>query len=79
MKKRKLVLDQLQVDSFDTAPRATTRGTVRAHGGDSVDICTWDTCHDSCGWSEIDCFTQGCRTDWVTCGANGSCCPAVCW
>jgi hypothetical protein len=79
MKKIRLALDTLQVESFDTAARSTARGTVRANSGDSVDICTWDTCYDSCGWSDIDCYTQGCRTDWVTCGDNGSCCPAVCW
>jgi hypothetical protein len=77
MKKRRLEIDTLTVESFDTSAPGTARGTVRAHGASEFP-CTWDTCLKSCGWSEIDCYTQGCRTDWNTCGQYGSCCPAIC-
>lgn len=79
MKKPKLQLsiDALEVDSFDTAAGAREGGTVRAHEATQFP-CTWDTCMHSCGWSEIDCRTQGCRTDFNTCGDFGSCCPAEC-
>jgi hypothetical protein len=78
MAKLKLDVDKLQVDSFETEKDGKrARGTVRANA-DTQFPCTWDTCYKSCGWSEIDCYTQGCRTDWQTCGAYGSCCPAIC-
>jgi len=77
MKKRKLEIDRLEVESFDTsAAGKVVRGTVQAHE-DTEFLC--DTLYHSCGWSEIECPTQGCRTDWETCGNFGSCCPAVCW
>ena len=80
MKKRKLEIDALAVESFATAAPPAPKGTVRAQELTPANPCfPQDTRYDSCGWSEIDCYTQGCRTDWVTCGANGSCCPAVCW
>jgi hypothetical protein len=81
MKKLKLDPDTLRVDSFDAeAMPDRPRGTVRARDEETEVFCTWE-CTDahSCGWSDIDCHTQDCRTDWVTCGGNGSCCPAVCW
>ncbi|HEV7589126.1 MAG TPA: hypothetical protein VGO40_13510 [Longimicrobium sp.] len=77
--KRKLQIDMLEVESFDTSGGgAAMRGTVRAHELTEVP-CLQDTNYQSCGWSDIDCYTEGCRTDWNTCGAYGSCCPAVCW
>jgi len=78
MAKLKLDLDALEVESFgtDTADRA--RGTVHGNSTISELPCTLDTCHHSCGWSEIDCWTQGCRTDFDTCHDFGSCCPAIC-
>jgi hypothetical protein len=78
MKKLKLDVETLAVESFDpeSAPVAP-RGTVKAQSEDTDFLC--GTNFHSCGWSEIDCHTQGCRTDWDTCGNFGSCCPAVCW
>ncbi|HKP75218.1 MAG TPA: hypothetical protein VJT67_06710 [Longimicrobiaceae bacterium] len=77
MMKRKLEIDALEVESFDTsAPGGPVRGTVLAHS-DTAFLC--DTQAHSCGWSDVDCPTQGCRTDFETCGDFGSCCPAVCW
>jgi len=54
MHKRKLNLDGLIVESFDTAGSGTsTRGTVRAHSGFSVGpftcvVNTCDSCYDTC-------------------------------
>ncbi|HEX6751058.1 MAG TPA: hypothetical protein VF092_27460 [Longimicrobium sp.] len=79
MKKRKLALDTLRVESFSTAGPRAPRGTVRAQELTPANPCfPQDTLYDSCGWSEIDCYTQGCRTDFQTCGQFGSCCPAIC-
>ena len=77
MKRRKLEIDALEVESFDTsAEGGPPRGTVRAHA-DTEFLC--DTWQHSCGWSDVECPTQGCRTDFETCGDFGSCCPAICW
>ncbi|HEX2078674.1 MAG TPA: hypothetical protein VHG08_13220 [Longimicrobium sp.] len=78
MKKLKLDVDELAVESFDPECRVERpRGTVDAHE-DTEFLC--DTNYHSCGWSEnTNCYTQGCRTDFETCGDFGSCCPAVCW
>ena len=78
MAKLKLDVEKLEVESFDTA-KAGGRlgGTVHGHANSQFP-CTWNTCLKSCGWSEIDCYTQGCRTDFNTCGQFGSCCPAIC-
>jgi hypothetical protein len=77
MKKLKLDVDELAVESFDAESAAERpRGTVDAHE-DTEFLC--GTNLHSCGWSEIDCYTEGCRTDWNTCGAYGSCCPVACW
>lgn len=81
MKKLKLDIDELAVESFqsESGPERP-RGTVKAQSEDTEFLCTWEcTNQHSCGWSEVDCYTQGCRTDWWTCGQMGSCCPAVCW
>ena len=77
MRKRRLEIDRLAVESFDTAAAPAPRGTVKAHAASEFP-CTWDTCYKSCGWSDVDCHTQACRTDWETCGAFGSCCPVEC-
>lgn len=70
MKKLKLELDDLQVESFQTARAEPRRGTVRGNipptwnCTDYVD-CTWDF---------------GCETEVVSC--NGSCngsCADTCW
>ena len=78
MRKLRLDVDALAVESFDTDAREGRRGgTVRGREGSEFP-CTFGTCYQSCGWSEIDCHTQGCRTDFDTCGQFGSCCPAIC-
>ena len=78
MARRKLEIDTLEVESFETAAPDRVRGTVRAHESFTEGSCFQCTNYNSCGWSEIDCYTEGCRTDWNTCGAYGSCCPAIC-
>ena len=77
MAKLKLNVDALEVESFETAERDRTRGTVQANEASQFP-CTFGTCFHSCGWSEVQCPTQGCRTDFNTCGDFGSCCPAEC-
>lgn len=81
MKKLKLNVDALAVESFDAeSGQERPRGTVEARSEDTQFLCTYEcTNAHSCGWSDINCHTQGCRTDWETCGEFGSCCPAVCW
>lgn len=79
MKKLTLDVDALAVESFSPEnAEERPRGTVKARQ-DTEFFCTWE-CTDahSCGWSDIDCYTQGCRTDFWTCGQMGSCCPAIC-
>lgn len=49
MRKVKLELDALTVDSFDTGHDAVKReGTVRAHGRTEEQTCIGNTCWDSC-------------------------------
>ena len=79
MTKRKLRLDTLAVESFATDAQPAARGTVRAQELTPAYPCfPQDTLYHSCGWSDAECPTQGCRTDWNTCGAFGSCCPVDC-
>jgi hypothetical protein len=54
MRKLTLKLDELQVESFTTAPSSANRGTVRAHGETDLrtcacpsDGCTWGGCPGS--------------------------------
>ena len=77
MKKLTLKLDALQVETFAPAESSAGRGTVLARQ-DTVFLCTGYTCDDSCYWSEVDCHTQECGTDFNTCMEYGSCCPAHC-
>jgi hypothetical protein len=58
MKKLKLDLDTVRVDSFDTGDANGRGGTVRANSGASSDCslhppqtCLGNTCWDSCGGS----------------------------
>jgi hypothetical protein len=82
---RKLKLESLQVESFETAPaRSLSRGTVQGHdavseGGESVCICqasddwacqTWD--FEACGDTRyLDC-TFVC-SDFDSCMGPGTC------
>ena len=57
MKKQKLDIDHLRVESFATQPVRGERGTVRAHGQSAPYHCAsgvWtclDSCQDTCGLS----------------------------
>ena len=74
MKKIRLDLDALHVDSFDTAPTVRAAGTVRGHGGDGAsypNACdppsdSVDPAFDTCGYG-----TCAGSTCWQSC--NGSC------
>lgn len=48
--KKKLLLDQLRVDSFEAGSPAPRRGTVQAHEVTVTLACScFDTCNDTCG------------------------------
>ncbi|HEY7767233.1 hypothetical protein [Longimicrobium sp.] len=68
---RKLKLESLQVESFDTAPAAGERGTMYAHeGGPSIETYDIEKCGDT---RYFDC-TFGCsvNTDCAAgCGETG--------
>lgn len=70
MKKIRLELDSLAVESFDTSPVHTERGTVRAHGTRSEPVDHLETQFTYCG----TCFCLG--TDNTACGqATCATCP----
>lgn len=48
MKKLRLELDSLAVDSFPTSERKEERGTVRAHTDIYTGCCSFDTCIFQC-------------------------------
>jgi hypothetical protein len=79
MKKLKLDPEALAVESFNAeAGPERPRGTVKAQQ-DTEFLCTWEcTNQQSCTWSDVNCHTQVCRTDFETCRDFGSCCPAIC-
>jgi hypothetical protein len=68
MKKLRLVLDDIRVDSFDVTRERAERGTVRGH----VCCCGCVPCcctgGDSCGGSCDTCVT-GCGTCYTNCGS----------
>lgn len=85
MKKLKLDLDNLRVDSFDTTPAEGNggRGTVFGHAESFQYGCTdgasCDSCAGSCGTCEASCCGT-CNTCYTNCGTcpcdyscNGSC------
>jgi hypothetical protein len=75
MRKLKLDAEALKVESFDAESRPERpRGTIVAREATEF-LCT---SFDSCGWSEVDCHTRECTTDFWTCMHMGSCCPAIC-
>ena len=55
MKKLKLEIEALEVQSFDAGTRGARPGTVRAHGQS-----------ERCGYSEAECNTND--VHWKTCG-----------
>jgi hypothetical protein len=74
MKKLRLALEDLNVESFSTADAEEPRGTVEGHGtlvektcDMSCDISCWTKCEDTCGQTENTCQGQfscpaGCET-----------------
>jgi hypothetical protein len=76
MEKLKLDLDELVVESFNTAPGSPPEGTVAAHqqSGPYTDEC-W-SCGGSCGMQTCD-VTCDVRKD--TCGTCAISCGQSCW
>jgi hypothetical protein len=63
MRKMRLELDELQVESFATAATAARRGTVQANSG----LSEYNSCLDTCG---DPCQTGG-DSHQITCGCGG--------
>lgn len=80
MSKKKLSLDDLKVESFQTTPDAEgpEKGTVYgfAYTEETAcatsDCCTGQTCAQTCGW------TCG-HTSWGTCAASCDTCGSTCY
>jgi hypothetical protein len=79
MRKFKLDLDNLRVDSFDTTPtkEMEVRGTVKAQY-DTCATCTCCTCYTDCGTCPTccgTCYYTDCGTcyDYTCCGTCDSC------
>jgi hypothetical protein len=58
MRKVKLELDALAVESFETAAGAPERGTVHAHGRSNEPCNSAWSCHDTCYF--ISCYESDC-------------------
>ena len=77
MKKRKLDLDELDVETFETAESSRERGTVIGHA--TLRACTLDctanySCGGTCGYES--CHASACCATWQeSCGGYGSCYP----
>jgi len=67
MKKLALVLDDLVVDSFETAPGSARRGTVAARSGTTY---ADESCNGTC---EFTCYPATCASCDFTCGSCASC------
>lgn len=73
MKKLELRLDELSVESFDTAAGSRNDGTVVAHDGDTEGTCLGPgTCNVSCNVS-CNPSCNGGDTCNETCGTIGTC------
>jgi hypothetical protein len=80
MKKLSLKLEELAVESFETALQEQPRGTVPAHCGVVTDL-GQETCQETCAESCNPCVeTAGgsCEATWCsclidTCGEHGTC------
>lgn len=71
MKKLALKLEELAVESFETAPDAHSRGTVMAHvttGDQVICECSYDV--GSCDYTCADTCANSCNGG---CGGNGFC------
>ncbi len=91
MKKLKLSLDDLEVESFETTPEITdTKGTVMGYGVNGFEDtcpteCTCDTCvcpgtgGNSCGGTCVSTCVSTCGTCGGTCGNTcGNTCDGTC-
>ena len=85
MKKLRLSLDELAVESFSPAPPPRLRGTARAHADTELpytqcyDTCDFQVCggtlDTACGCqftNVVSCYTD-CTDDDYTCGAYETC------
>ena len=70
MQKRKLDVDHLRVDSFETGDAAEIRGTVRGHETGPT-ACVFRTCWDSCDVNA----TCGLSCNPSCIATDGFCCP----
>lgn len=78
MDRRKLSLQDLVVESFQTDEAHGARGTVKAH--DYSEACYTDefnTCPNSCGGTCEPEYT--CGTCAISCGGTCHTCPESCW
>jgi hypothetical protein len=75
MQKRKLDIDHLRVDSFETGDAAEVRGTVHAHATEPTACnqatCGFRTCWDSCDINA----TCGLSCNPSCIATDGFCCP----
>ncbi|HEY7769514.1 hypothetical protein [Longimicrobium sp.] len=91
MKRLKLDVETLQVESFESvSPASGMRGTVRAHGKATQETCGctegWDTCYtvpDSCANTCIDPGATGCGyfsqcVGWCDSQYDSCSCPGSC-
>ncbi|HSU16751.1 hypothetical protein [Longimicrobium sp.] len=72
MKKLTLALEDLAVDSFDTAPVRGGRGTVEARSGTTY---ADESCNGTCAWT---CYPATCATCDYACGGSGVSCGGGC-
>jgi hypothetical protein len=83
MRKLKLDLDQITVDSFDPNPsEGVRRGTVQGFGPTPVFTCplTCDTCYNTCASCDGTCENSCAGTCYYTCGGScgGTCNEPTC-
>jgi len=67
MRKLKLEIDDLEVESFEAGQEHRRSGTVRGHDDDTMET-EWCTGYPDCGVSE-----QGCKTPYLTCYGTCRC------
>ncbi|HEU0012165.1 MAG TPA: pinensin family lanthipeptide [Longimicrobium sp.] len=71
MRKLKLELDTLEVESFETGAEHRLNGTVRGHDDDTVET-EWCTGYPDCGVSKRGCQTPR-NTCYGSCGCTEGC------
>ena len=70
MKKLRLDMDELEVESFDAVDeRRDAAGTVRAHSGEGTETYFEPWCETA--FCSGGCFTEFCPSQYPTCQANG--------